>query len=164
MTGAVYERPRIVDTRHLSRRHRSELEASAIDPVEAGLAGVSSVDHAAAYDLGIRSDGDLAGLCFRYWEPWSRRFSNRFARVKPDVRKSGRKYLQPVGEKPKLYFIADTPAASIISLSITRTRSPSLRTRWGCGRGCASGCMAPGSCSRRERCRSRGARRSHLTH
>ena len=36
------------------------------------------------------------------------RFSDRFVRVKPDVAVTGRKYLQPVGEKPKLYFIAGT--------------------------------------------------------
>jgi hypothetical protein len=60
------------------------------------------------YDRGIRGDGDLAGLLIPYWDPSAARFSNRFVRVKLDTAVAGRKYLQPVGERPRLYFIPGT--------------------------------------------------------
>ena len=86
MTRRAYGRPRIVESRRLTDAQLSDLEASAIDFTTAGLGGVSSASHAEVYDLGIRGDGDLGGLLFRYWEPVERRFSRRFVRVKPSVR------------------------------------------------------------------------------
>lgn len=115
----TYCRPAIEKTWRLEPRHVAELESSAVDLVTAGLAGVMSIDHAAAYDLGIRGDGSLGGLCFRYWVPWESRFSTRFARVKPDAGVPGRKYLQPVGEAPTLYFIPGTSSDTLLDTSVT---------------------------------------------
>jgi hypothetical protein len=72
-----------------------------------------SVSHALAHDHGIRGDGDLGGLLIPYWEPTVRRFSVRFIRVKPDALTTGRKYLQPVGERPRLYFIPGTTVSEL---------------------------------------------------
>ena len=111
MNCSEYATPAIKETRRLEPHHLADLKRSAIDTVAAGLAGVSSIDHGTAYDFGIRGNGSLGGMCFRYWEPWESRFSTRFIRLKPDVQVAGRKYLQPVGEKPRLYFVAAaTPA------------------------------------------------------
>ncbi len=104
----LYARPEITAHRIVKSLHTTDLTSSAIDLVTAGLAGVSSIDHATAYNFGIRGDGDLNGLCFRYWDPATQRFSKRFIRVKPDVVVDGRKYLQPVGECPRLYFLPGT--------------------------------------------------------
>jgi len=113
MTRRPYERARIVATRTLTPKHCGELEGSAIDITTAGLAGVGAISHEAAYDFGIRADGDLGGLGFRYWEPEAQTFSRRYIRVKPDVQVAGRKYLQPVGETPRLYFVAGTTTAEL---------------------------------------------------
>jgi hypothetical protein len=90
----AYAAPAFVETRHIHADHLLELEASGVDLLTAGLAGVSSEVHETAYDLGIRSGSDLAGLLFRYWEPKVQGFSGRFARLKPRIQLEGRKYLQ----------------------------------------------------------------------
>ena len=113
-----YTRPSIIASCVLKPQHLDELESSALDVVTAGLGGVSSINHGEAHDMGIRSHESLRGMCFRYWEPWERRFSGRFARIKPDVQVANRKYLQPVGEKPKLYFIAGTLNETLTDTSI----------------------------------------------
>jgi hypothetical protein len=95
-------------THELEPRHIEELSQSRIDFVTAGLAGMRSISHAIAYDCGIRGEGNLDGLLIPYWEPAERRFSPRFVRVKPDAVVAGRKYLQPIGERPRLYFIPGT--------------------------------------------------------
>ncbi len=100
-----YEAPRVIETRWIQPDHRLDMERSGIDITMAALAGVSSIDHEAAYDFGLRNGTNLSGLCFRYWEPGVQRFSDRFVRVKPAVRRDGRKYLQPVGERPRIYFV-----------------------------------------------------------
>jgi hypothetical protein len=93
--------------------HAHELQASRIDAVTAGLACVHSAQHDEAYDTGIRGEGDLRGLLFPYWDPAEQRFSRRFVRVKPDTSIAGRKYLQPVGERPRPYFM---PGVSMLQL------------------------------------------------
>jgi len=108
-----YSPPRFLETRVILPHHVAQLEASAIDFVAGAFAAVSSITHGQAHDLGIRGDGDLGGLCFRYWQPQDQRFSKRFIRVKPDVPIADRKYLQPVGEKPTLYFPAGTTGGEL---------------------------------------------------
>lgn len=125
-----YDSPRVLRTDRLEPRHQLELQASAVDVITAGLSGVLSIGHGGAYDMGIRGDGDLRGLCFRYWEPWDSRFSDRFVRIKPDQSVAGRKYLQPVGEKPKLYFVAGTMpedlANSLLSVFVVEGEKKTL--------------------------------------
>jgi hypothetical protein len=116
-TRRLYRPPQIVTARSLTWQHAEALSHSRVDVVTAGLAGVRSVPHAGAYDYGIRGDGDLAGLLIPYWEPVRQRFSNRFVRVKPDMSVAGRKYLQPVGELPRLYFI---PGVTVSDLENTQ--------------------------------------------
>jgi len=118
MAGLRYERPQIVATRTILPKHAAELTANAIDLATAGLAGVASSTHKEAHDLGIRGDHALDGICFRYWVPWDRRFSRRFVRIKPDLAVPNRKYLQPVGEKPTLYFIAGTTEGDLSNVSL----------------------------------------------
>jgi hypothetical protein len=114
-----YSPPRIIESRVLHSEHTSELLQSSIDLVTAGLAGVFSVDHEQAYDMGLRNGtSDLEGLCFRYWEPQRQGFSPRFVRVKPDVRTEARKYLQPVGEKPRFYFVVGTSAQDLADITM----------------------------------------------
>ena len=103
-----YSAPRLLESRVILPHHVAQLEASAIDFLTSAFAGVSSVTHGQAHDMGIRGDGDLGGLCFRYWQPLEQQFSGRFIRIKPDSAVSARKYLQPVGEKPAFYFPAGT--------------------------------------------------------
>jgi hypothetical protein len=125
-----YVAPQIVESRRLAPHHRADLEASTIDFETAAVSGVSSINHAEAYDLGLRGGSDLSGLCFRYWEPTTRSFSTRFARIKVDLVVERRKYLQPVGEKPKLYFVPGTAVADLkdsrIPLLITEGEKKTL--------------------------------------
>ena len=106
--STTYIRPAVVETRRIQPAHLQELEASTIDFNAAALSGVYTLSHEQAYEGGIRGQGGLGGLCYRYWEPDHQRFSMRFFRVKPDAMVEGRKYLQPVGERPRLYFVAGT--------------------------------------------------------
>ncbi len=108
-----YEPPRIVATRKLTDAHVEALARSRIDVRTAGLGGVESADHFTAYDFGVRAQGGLSGLLFRYWDPIQQRFSKRFVRVKPDAPSPAAKYLQPVGERPRLYFVAGTTASEL---------------------------------------------------
>jgi len=112
-----YTAPQIIETRQLRTEHVTELNASTIDVTAAGLSGVSSVDHQFAYDKGIRGAGDLGGLCYRYWDVAGQRFSQRFVRIKPSVQILARKYLQPVGERPRLYFVAGTLLRDLVDPS-----------------------------------------------
>lgn len=100
-----YSKPQIRLSRVILPAHAADLKASALDMTTAGLAGVYSISHSEAHDFGIRGAGDLSGLSFPYWDVNKQSFSDRFIRVKPDARLTGRKYLQPVGETPTLYFI-----------------------------------------------------------
>jgi hypothetical protein len=110
---AQYCSPRITATHHLVPAHVHDLERSRVDIVTAGLAGLRSAEHADIYDWGIRGEGELAGLLVPYWEPATHNFSDRFVRVKPNASIAGRKYLQPVGERPRLYFIPGTTVSEI---------------------------------------------------
>ena len=115
---ASYAVPQIIESRELRPQHAADLAASAIDFVTAALAGVCSIDHEAAYRLGLRNgDSSLSGMCFHYWEPQSQRFSERFVRIKPDVQVEGRRYLQPVGERPRLYFVSGTSLSDLADIS-----------------------------------------------
>lgn len=103
-----YRRPELVFAGRLLPEHADELRRSGIDPLAATAARISSVTHAEAVDFGIRGEADAGGVCFRYWRPDEQGFSSRFVRLKPDRKASSRKYLQPVGERPILYFVPGT--------------------------------------------------------
>ncbi len=112
----LYVAPSVVTTWTLEPKHIEELSKSRIDVATAALAGIRSVRHQDAYDFGIRGDGDLGGLLFPYWDVAEQRFSKRLVRVKPDLALARRKYLQPVGERPRLYFPAGTSVAELADL------------------------------------------------
>lgn len=125
-----YLAPGLTETRTLSPAHIEELAACGIDVTTACLAGIQSVGHDFAYGFGIRGDGNLDGLFYRYWEPAHGRFSKRFGRLKPNASVVGRKYLQPVGEPPRLYFVPGTALLDLhrteIAVFITEGEKKSL--------------------------------------
>jgi hypothetical protein len=93
--------------------HIADLAASGIDGPTALRSGVSSMTHQEVHDFGIRGEGNLSGLGFKYWEPGTSSFSQRFVRVKPTTAVNGRKYLQPVWEAPRLYFLCGTTTEQV---------------------------------------------------
>lgn len=112
----AYARPRILGTNRLLAHHLTDLAKSRIGVVEAGLAGICSASHEVAYDFGIRGEGELGGLLFPYWDVAEQRFSKRFVRLKPDLTINGRKYLQPIGERPRLFFVAGTLSVDLVDV------------------------------------------------
>ncbi|MGH9867479.1 MAG: DUF3854 domain-containing protein [Candidatus Polarisedimenticolia bacterium] len=113
----AYVRPGIHDSRRLLPEHREQLEASAIDLETALFGAVYSIAHQEAYALGMRGDV-LDGLAFPYWVPSEQRFSSRMLRVRLDIEQVDKKYLQPIGERARLYFIAGTTAAQLADTSL----------------------------------------------
>jgi len=113
-----YTKPKITETRTLRPAHVQNLAQSRVDLFTAGLAGLRSVRHAAAYDAGIRGAGSLDGLLIPYWNPGEGHFSPRFVRVKPDIAVAGRKYLQSIGERARLYFIPGTSPVELANTEI----------------------------------------------
>jgi hypothetical protein len=96
----------------------AELDAAAIPPDVIQAAGIRAMSDGEARDFGFRGVGSLAGLFFPYWRPESGRFSNRYARLKPDVTIDGRKYLSPVGESPRFYFTPGTGPAGLADVTL----------------------------------------------
>ena len=96
----------------------SELAASAIPSDMVRAAGIRHMTDREAFRFGFRGDGQLGGLFFPYYAPRSGTFSERYGRLKPDLQTGDRKYLSPVGEVPRLYFLPGTTDADLADTAL----------------------------------------------
>jgi hypothetical protein len=97
----------------LKPQHLEELHTSAIPDDLIEQAGIRLMTDDEAEGFGFRSPGSKRGMFFPYLDITTGRFSDRFGRLKPDVLAEGRKYLQPVGERNRLYFTPGTTLAEL---------------------------------------------------
>jgi hypothetical protein len=95
---------------NLDEKHVDELHRSGIPDDLIGEAGIRDVPDDEAWDLGFRGSrgASLRGMLFPYLDVPSGEPSERFFRLKPDRPVDKRKYLQPVGEPCRIYFVPGT--------------------------------------------------------